>query len=1255
MTDKKDSIQNDGLPDTPVDKPVMPDRTKMASALRALAKIGAFVVAFMGVAIAGLFLYVWHHGGMKSLAETMLSRPEMGLQTSVASAELFLFEQGLSARLQLNDVTGALSDQKLIIPQISLTSSAELVLSGKFWQVTAQKLSLELVQADQGLSLAGEWQTWQNAMEKAAVSDQPDRGVLALLAGRSFAIADSQIILRQKNKPDILTVTNLAGSLDVDNQQGISVTATAHINSARDGADGNSISLKGTANLLSGLAEIDLSASDVPFAELSPFLSNDMQNAGDLGLVDASLALTLDGQIIQTASGRILAREGYVVIGNQANKFDSLTSAISYSFVDDYVVLKDMALALPDQRKLQFAGDIAGLSQPTPSFNGTLLLEDVAIETLLAQWPTEALPAVRSYMIESFSGGALQTLSATFDGRFDKAAKAISLSSLSLNGEVNQVRVATGYGQYAQFVGTAKGRMALEVMAGGALKSASVKLDISDGYIATDDNPTIRTFSKASGEIRYTTGMVHVPDLAIAFKDDGALSSELVMKISEDRQIQSVDMTLLSDALSVDVITQLFPRGLSEPTYDFLNNNVKEGWVRDLSLSAQLARDNTTDVMINNGFDVAARLDGPQFIWLADQDPIQDIKADLLLQDNQLTLVVDQADHPLFALDKARVTYGPLRLESDHRDLSVMADGQADLSDILPILASPEIAVLESLPVSLTDASGEARFVLAMKGHQDQGQPMRIQLDHLDASISQASATDFYAGYDIKDADLVLEVTQDAFEATGQVTVDDVVTDFTLMQSEDTITITGQAAPQEVLTSHITALIEQDVMGQDITGALGGKYKVDITNNGNDISAFLSADLTKIGLDVPLLNWAKLPSDSGVASAVLRFAEGHLRQINNISLSAGGLQAYGDVRFAEQGQFEGAYFYDVHWPGTTISTLLVEHQTTNGLSVIAEGPLIDLRQFRQNSGTAGQSLDLQFDITSEQVMIENDVTLFGQLSGYLHNSGNGEAKLQGALLIDGDVLLDEGTINANFGSDGEYLSAVGLIGGAEARLEFSPRETGGGILIIQSKNAGRTLSGLDITDAIRSGRLVLVSDFADNSFTEFDTTIQLEEFNVIEAPAAIRAFSVLGLAGLYSLVEGDGTKFTTGEAEIQTKGNTHLIPKMSAQGGAVGVELVGRYDSATRQVDVSGNITPVNQFSKIIGAVPLLGSVLSGIDKAGIFATQFNITGKIDDPETSVNAASVLPGVVRNILSPDWLGDEKDRILGPQARQLSAE
>ena len=98
--------------------------------------------------------------------------------------------------------------------------------------------------------------------------------------------------------------------------------------------------------------------------------------------------------------------------------------------------------------------------------------------------------------------------------------------------------------------------------------------------------------------------------------------------------------------------------------------------------------------------------------------------------------------------------------------------------------------------------------------------------------------------------------------------------------------------------------------------------------------------------------------------------------------------------------------------------------------------------------------------------------------------------------------------------------------------------------------------------------MVLVNQFPSDNFQNFNTVINIEEFNVIEAPSAVRAFSVLGLAGLYALVEGDGTRFTFGEAQIETTGKHHKIKKMVASGGAVGVSLVGEYHSDTRQVDV---------------------------------------------------------------------------------------
>ena len=91
--------------------------------------------------------------------------------------------------------------------------------------------------------------------------------------------------------------------------------------------------------------------------------------------------------------------------------------------------------------------------------------------------------------------------------------------------------------------------------------------------------------------------------------------------------------------------------------------------------------------------------------------------------------------------------------------------------------------------------------------------------------------------------------------------------------------------------------------------------------------------------------------------------------------------------------------------------------------------------------------------------------------------------------------------------------------------------------------------------------------------------------------------------------------------------------------------MLGVYNRSTKQVDVSGNLVPASQISNLVGKLPLIGNVFTGVDKSGIFTTQFRVTGRSDDMKTSINPASVAPGVLRDLLSPNWLGKEGDRLF----------
>ena len=227
------------------------------------------------------------------------------------------------------------------------------------------------------------------------------------------------------------------------------------------------------------------------------------------------------------------------------------------------------------------------------------------------------------------------------------------------------------------------------------------------------------------------------------------------------------------------------------------------------------------------------------------------------------------------------------------------------------------------------------------------------------------------------------------------------------------------------------------------------------------------------------------------------------------------------------------------------------------------------------------------------------------------------------------------------GSQGTFNKYAGLIGGVEATLSYESLSDDKSYLLIESQNAGRALIGLDILDTIRGGKLILKNVYQNKEFGNFNTEIKVTDFSVIEAPKSVRALSLLSVTGLYSLIEGDGTKFDVGIANIETVGNRRILKNVQASGEAIKFELAGEYDRETDELQVRGILAPLSLISDIIGVIPLVSNIITGQDKTGFFATQFEMSGKLSEPVTKINPASVIaPGVIRNILSPGWLTRE---------------
>ena len=497
-------------------------------------------------------------------------------------------------------------------------------------------------------------------------------------------------------------------------------------------------------------------------------------------------------------------------------------------------------------------------------------------------------------------------------------------------------------------------------------------------------------------------------------------------------------------------------------------------------------------------------------------------------------------------------------------------------------------------------------------------------------------------------ADLVGRFSDSGTELSGTAILFGAPVDFVVTEDrlKDKLVFRANAPKAEGLATLLASATDLDMKG-----SLGGNIMLVTGSALSDFEIELNLDLADTSIDIPAIGWAKLPAEPGRASMRLVLKDEAPVAIEDIDIEAGSLAVVGRAGFGvSKGNgiaITDAGFRRLSWPGNDIGMLELSRDVDGDWLITAEAKLIDLVPLRRNRGI-GKGRPVSFDILAERIIVGDGLSLSGHISGTKKAAGGGEASFSGNLSHRARTLMSEGEFQMSFGSGGEFLNGVGIVGGAETTLTYSAAAGEVPELTMSSENGGGTLAGLTVTDTIRSGEMFLRTKFIDG-FENFDTRIRITNFNVIEAPRAVRAFSVLAPTGLYSLVEGEGTSFDWGEAAIEKRGPKINLTQVTGRGQAVSVAFVGQYDDETRKVDVSGNLVPASFLSQIIGVIPVIGEILTGVDNAGLFVTQFSLTGSIDDPDTSITPASIVPGVLRDLFSPSWLRREGDRILGPSA------
>ena len=125
------------------------------------------------------------------------------------------------------------------------------------------------------------------------------------------------------------------------------------------------------------------------------------------------------------------------------------------------------------------------------------------------------------------------------------------------------------------------------------------------------------------------------------------------------------------------------------------------------------------------------------------------------------------------------------------------------------------------------------------------------------------------------------------------------------------------------------------------------------------------------------------------------------------------------------------------------------------------------------------------------------------------------------------------------------------------------------------------------------------------------------------------------------LSEGEGTYFSRG-MPLSNQKAVCMKYRITRRRGICWSWVVGMYDSNTKQADISGNLVPINLLSEIIGNATLAQFRQALIQ---VCWSPVQVNGHIDDLDVEVNPLTLLvPGLFRDLFSPNWLDPEADRL-----------
>lgn len=597
--------------------------------------------------------------------------------------------------------------------------------------------------------------------------------------------------------------------------------------------------------------------------------------------------------------------------------------------------------------------------------------------------------------------------------------------------------------------------------------------------------------------------------------------------------------------------------------------------------------------------------------------------------------------------------------------MSIRSRVEGPVRDALLLLNHERLKLIDNLGIEPEDTGGTATTDLSF----DFPLIAALSFDDVelsaDAKVQDASVRQVLFGQDATNGQLDIAVTNTQMQLTGPVELGGVPGSVDWFEPFDSSLPTG---------SVIKALVPsidnagRERLGFDFLPYLDGPVSASVVYSVRrelPDEVQIVANLATAKLEAAPLLWAKEPGAPGEIRAVVELVDDRATRIKDIALAAGDLTASGHIAMDEAGRDISEIFAESLQFGRTSVSGVHLRRLPEEVTVSIGGGTVDAQPYLSRDPASSQQTNTlenavapppaeepreAFSVTTARPL---DALLFGD-DQYLEAVTFSLRQLTSGwdrIALDGEIP--------------ERFWTPPVVGGGEDKTEedpasavpekklvsidFRPLIGTKHSLRARTNDLGAALRVLNVLDTVEGGVLEVRGE-SDGPSPAFPITasLQARDYRLVNASILARILTFGSLTGAMDTLSGSGIEFERLIGDFVLENGVARSEMMRAYGPALGLTAKGNLNFDTQLMDVDGAVIPAYTVNRVLGRIPLLGTILTGGDGGGVLGVNYTIDGTFEEPDISVNPLSALaPGFLRRLFSGDGepvdLPDERDQ------------